>query len=334
MYIVYAHFGSQIPRYLIRNMANIAENNPNYCVVLLSDQSKVRKLNPSIQFMMVEHDFSWGEIQEKLEHPKDFRKNFWFTSLIRLYELGRFATLNNTKVIHIESDVILSDDFPYDKFLNINELLAFPIFNQTMGIASILFINGSEGGKLLMEKCLSAARANSKTTDMLVLGDLLRDHESKIKVLPSIVDVKTDSGYDAELIFQASKNLEQFGGIFDGLEIGQYFFGEDPRNNRGFSVIRRKNPYGFLDLKKTNFEFFNGRSFPYLANVEGNFYPVFSMHIHSKNLSLFKSTNSRIIAKFFNDAHLSQRKILHFNTFVFSVFISIGRRLKVFWNHD
>jgi hypothetical protein len=334
MYIVYAHFGSQIPKYLLNNISNVAKTIQKYNVVLLSDQSRPRKLYPSVQQEMIEHDLVWGQIQDELEHPKDFRKNFWFTSLIRLYELGRFATLNNMKLIHIESDVILSEDFPFDKFLNMNELLAFPIFNQTMGIASILFINGSEGGKLLMEKCLSAARANSKTTDMLVLGDLLRDHESKVKVLPSFADLKTDSTYDTELNSQASKNLAQFGGIFDGLEIGQYIFGDDPRNNRGFSVIRRKNPYGFLDLKNTNFEFFNGRSFPYLANVEGNFYPIFSMHIHSKNLSLFKSTNSRIISEFFNDSYLPQKKILYFNTLVNSVFASIGRRVKLFWNHD
>jgi len=334
MYIVYAHFGTQIPRYLIRNLSNIVENNPIYNVVLLSDQPKSRKLNPSVQYMMVEHDLIWGQIQKKLEHPKDFRKNFWFTSLIRLYELGKFASLNNCKLIHIESDVILSDDFPFDKFLYIKELLAFPVFNETMGIASIFFVNGAEGGKLLMQSCLSAARTNSKTTDMLILGNLLRDHESKVKILPSFVDLKIDSELEAKLNLQASKNLMQFGGIFDGLEIGQYVFGEDPRNNRGFSVIRRKNPYGFLRLQDSKFEFLNGRSFPYLSNMQGNFYPIYSMHIHSKNLSLFKKNTSKIMVKYFNDLNLPRERKFYFRTLINSIFVSIKRRAKHFWCHD
>jgi len=334
MYIVYAHFGSQIPKYLLRNISNVAENIPNYSVVLLSDQSKSRKLNPSVQYMLVEHDLIWGQIQERLEHPKDFRKNFWFTSLIRLYELGKFATVSNSKLIHIESDVILSDDFPFDKFLSIDELLAFPVFNQTMGIASTLFINGKEGGKLLMEWCISAAKVNSKTTDMLILGDLFRDHESKIKILPSFVDLKSDSAFDVELKFQASKNLKQFGGIFDGLEIGQYIFGEDPRNNRGFSLLRNRNPYGFLKIEKSKFEFLNGRSFPYLSDMRGNLYPVFSMHVHSKNLALFKKNNSRIIAKYFNDLNLPQKKVLYSKTLINSIFAGIKRRAKIFSYYD
>ena len=334
MYIVYAHFGSQIPKYLLRNISNSAENIPNYSVVLLSDQSKSRKLKPSVQYMRVEHDLIWGQIQKKLEHPKDFRKNFWFTSLIRLYELGKFATVSNLKLIHIESDVILSDDFPFDKFLNIEELLAFPVFNQTMGIASTLFINGKEGGKLLMEWCISAAKVNSKTTDMLILGDLFRDHESKIKILPSFVDLKTDSVFDAELNSQASKNLKQFGGIFDGLEIGQYIFGEDPRNNRGFSLIRKRNPYGFLRIEKSRFEFLNGRSFPYLSDTQGNLYPVFSMHVHSKNLALFKKNNSKIIAKYFNDLDLPQKKVLYSRTLINSICAGIKRRAKIFSYYD
>jgi hypothetical protein len=334
MYIVYAHFGSQIPIYLIRNISNIAENNPTYSVVLLSDQFKARKLNPSVQFMMVEHDLTWGQIQEKLEHPKDFRKNFWFTSLIRLYELGKFATENDLKIIHIESDVILSHDFPFDKFLDLEELLAFPLFNQTMGIASTLFINGKEGGKLLMEWCISSAKVNAKTTDMLILGDLFRDHESKIKILPSFVDLKTKSTFDAELNFQVSKNLNQFGGIFDGLEIGQYIFGEDPRNNRGFSLLRNRNPYGFLKIEKAKFEFLNGRSFPYLSDMQGNLYPVFSMHVHSKNLALFEKNNSRIIAKYFNDLNLPQKRVLYSKTLINSIFAGIKRRIKIFSHYD
>ena len=117
MYIVYAHFGSQIPSYLLKNLSNVSENSPNHKVVLLSDQSRPRKLKSAVQHMMITHDLVWRQIQGKLQHPKDFRKNFWFTSLIRLYELGKFACLNNCKLIHVESDVILSDDFPFDKFL-------------------------------------------------------------------------------------------------------------------------------------------------------------------------------------------------------------------------
>jgi hypothetical protein len=85
----------------------------------------------------------------------------------------------------------------------------------------------------------------------------------------------------------ARKNLEIFGGLFDAIDMGFFFFGEDPRNNRGFRMIRKVDETSYLKLSSVKFSYDKKRNF---LNMEfnGEIYPLFTLHIHSKDLRAFR----------------------------------------------
>ena len=58
----------------------------------------------------------WQRLDHNLSHPKNFRENFWLTSLARFLALEDYLAQSNEEIIHLESDVILAKDFPFSKF--------------------------------------------------------------------------------------------------------------------------------------------------------------------------------------------------------------------------
>lgn len=84
-----------------------------------------------------------------------------------------------------------------------------------------------------------------------------------------------------------SNNSRNFRQIFDAAAMGQYLGGVDPRNNSSNTVgfvnetcVIKYNKYDIF------FESVNGIEKPFLK-VEGKTYPIFNLHIHSKNLKKF-----------------------------------------------
>jgi hypothetical protein len=83
---------------------------------------------------------------------------------------------------------------------------------------------------------------------------------------------------------------ESLGGIIDGVEIGQYFFGTDPRNRRGRILRRQDIAQGFLRVGDCSLIFDKNRGFPNLivsGDAERKQYPMFALHLPSKEVSLF-----------------------------------------------
>jgi hypothetical protein len=116
------------------------------------------------------------------------------------------------------------------------------------------------------------------------------------------------------------------GGVFDGFDLGRYLFGDDPRNKRGISTVRENDTRTYLDVRNLNLIMRPERDFPFLSNSESDLYvPVFSLHIHSKNLKLFEIKKSKKIIK----NHVLNSKKEPSTIFIFSVFIkSASKSLK------
>jgi len=328
MRIVFAHFGSRIPKFLILNMIRVGLMYEKYPVTLLTDQKPFKFQQPNISITKVQRDNSWVLIEHQLTHPRKFRNNFWFTSLIRFIEIAKFGLDCNEKMLHIESDVVTSSDLPLDKLELINEPLAFPLFNDEMGIASLLLVNKKQGSQLLLDECLAAVKNDSKTTDMLVLGQLARNYPNKVLILPSFIDTRNMlRSQDVDYKNKITLNIPKFGGVFDGLDIGQFIFGEDARNNRGLRILRRMNPYSNLNVLSCEYKFKSNRDFPYLIGHNQFSFPLYSIHIHSKNKRAFKLDNSRYLRKYFYNSRLGRTNEFEPITFLSGLTRFISRRI-------
>lgn len=287
MNIVFVHFGKKLPSHLRSNMLRTAHLFEDKKIYLISDRLH-KGLPTGLAQFIVDMDGPSQEVEKKLLHPREFRDNFWFTTLRRFLVFEQFMRQHTEPMLHIESDVLISEDFPFSKFETLSRKFAFPLISNIQGIPSVLFLQNLEAAIQLRNLTISESNLNPATTDMLILRKLCEQSTAEVLVLPSgpsdkmLYRQNTESEY---LIFQKI-GLDLFGGIFDGAVLGQYFFGDDPRNNRGIRNLFIDSKYSLLMASKLNCAFSPQRNF---IDVEsGNrLIPIFSLHIHSKDVRVF-----------------------------------------------
>jgi hypothetical protein len=222
-------------------------------------------------------------------HEKSFRGNFWLTSTARLFALEDFLVYSGEEVLHLESDVVISNDFPFGSFKTIKEGMAFPIISKPRGVASVLYLRESSTLHLLNQFVITEAEQDAKTTEMLILRKFYDLNREKIRVLP--IGPESVNCYRQLPIYlwdEMKKSFDIFGGCFDGVDIGQYFFGTDPRNRRGRILIRRDLVQGYADISEWILTFSSDRKFPEIrTNYSDKTTRLYSLHLPSKRNTLF-----------------------------------------------
>jgi len=290
MKVVLVHFGRKLPKHLILNIKRIRLLFPHLDILLITNQSCKLPKSLLLNIFLYNPGKTWKEIEEKLSHDKNFRENFWFTSLVRLIAIDAYMSAINDEVIHIESDVLISSDFPFEKFKHLPRNIAYPIISQKSAIASILYLRDSKASRVLAEKIISSVRENSYATDMQILADLYFENPDLVQPLAIGPQYSKEiyNSYDHSILF-AEMDLSRsvLCGIIDGSDIGQYLFGQDPRNLWGKRALRQENKNHFLKPRSLDFSYSNKRQF---LNLTSQFkvFPIFAVHIHSKNTNLFR----------------------------------------------
>jgi hypothetical protein len=196
------------------------------------------------------------------------RNGFWVCASLRFFYIYSFMNQYNlTNVVHLENDVLT--------YYNTNELSPFlkeklylPFDSYQRNIASIMYIPNAS----LFKEVLDHYDYSKNDMDNFCR---IRDKTQLIENFPIFIPIPS---LNAE---QRSVCNPSIPFVFDAAAIGQYLGGVDPRNipgdTRGFinetCVIQYK---GLILFDKK----------PYLL-VEDTLYPVFNLHIHSKQLEQF-----------------------------------------------
>lgn len=287
--LVFVHLNSEIPTYLKLNLQSVIRAFPAQNIVLIHDRTN----DMSIPKGVIEFRYSWSDeltkIDSYLQHPKDFRNNFWLTSIGRFDALRAYIETTGHPVIHIESDVILASDFPLSKFLEIEQDYAFPVVAQNRGVASTLYIRDLKAAKKLVKLSLSLSKENPNTNDMEILAELGNKFANNCLDLPFAVPV--DDSFHEPL--SSGKKLgiklgmKKLGGIFDGNDIGVFLFGTDPRNRRGISKVRQEIKGNYSAVSNWRFKYDQQRQFLCTFDDNNNLIPIFSAHVTSKSLLVF-----------------------------------------------
>lgn len=319
MKVVFVHFGKPIPRYLIENILRTEILFPEIEIVLISDQ-RCDEIKNKCEILNTVTAQDFTDTEKYLNHPMYFRNKFWMTTYIRLIALARYVEIFEEPILHIESDVLISADFPFQKFFNLTHTVAFPAVSPGFSVASLLFISDRVIAKALLDFLSDELCLNPMTTDMKVLDRFRESNPSKTTILPTgpATGNAFQSTIPLSLLTQMRENFEYFGGFFDAIDIGFYLFGEDPRNNRGFRLVRKIDEQSYLKISSLNFKFNRGRKFINFSH-EGCEYSLFSLHIHSKDLRAFgltsfaklsanriNSQNKHVVAEFVIRIFLSQ----------------------------
>jgi hypothetical protein len=332
MIIVFAHFYTQLPKHLILNIKRTITLFPEHEIYLVTDLDINKYLIKKLKVFKYHPDSNWFKLERILTHDKEFRGNFWFTSIARFIAISEFAKIYDGEILHLESDVIISSDFPFKLLSKTKALFLFPIISDSQAIASCLYIRNSAAAKYLAKLVISESLNNSETTDMFVLHKLARIQGKDFELLPASPSQKNamPSAND-NFLKDNEKMVTYFGGVFDGFDIGRYLFGMDPRNKRGFSTLRAFDPAVYLNVRELDLQVNSSRDFPYVLDINTNkMIPIFALHIHSKNRKLFIPTKfNKFIRKAVNESKYPPKRKFYLKTFFNSIRFAIHRRLNV-----
>lgn len=331
MQIVFAHFYSRLPRHLVLNLKRTISLFPEHEVSLITDQDSNQIYMAGLQIIKYNPSPNWHKIESSLSHPADFRNNFWFISLARFIAIAEISKEWTKSFLHIESDVLLAPDFPFELFLSLKKDFAFPIVSQNQAIASCLYIKNGDAAEELSRFTMDSVLSNNSTTDMHILKDFVNQHPEKVQVLPTApYQFNAFQNSSEEFLNQTKSAISHFNGIFDGFDIGRFLFGDDPRNDRGFSVLRRNDSRTYLDASKLDLRVREDRDFPSVRNsLDFSVLPIYSLHIHSKKLNIFRQnhTNKSIKKAVLNSKNKS-KKVFSFSIFLKSLILAVRRRIR------
>lgn len=287
--MVIVHLNTRIPSYVKRNLIRLRDTFPAHEIVLISNIRQKHIKN--VSFKLYEESPDSQIIKNNISHPKEFRENFWHSSIARFAFLRDYQNEIDEAIIHIESDVILSADFPLELFLN-NKGLAFPILSRFRGVASVFFSGSKESLSLFVDFIVKEARRDGQITDMTALRKYFDLYPDQVDLLPAGPDGTSE--YEPEIFSDLYEimiaGIQKYSGVFDGSDIGMYLFGTDPRNKLGRTFIGDEIPSTYTRMSAMKFRYNPERDFLDVAS-NGEWLPIFNLHMTCKDIRLFSNRN-------------------------------------------
>jgi hypothetical protein len=208
---------------------------------------------------------------------KTFRNGFWYLTSMRFFYIYEFMKQYNIEdVIHLENDVLIY--YNCDEIINKfdKKYIYIPFDSYKRNIASIMYIPNAT----VFKKIIDNYDINKNDMENF---SIIKQRTELIQNLPIFIN---NNSLTIEQKF-VSTNSDKFPFIFDAAAIGQYVGGVDPKNSPGNTV-------GFINetcvIKYNNykiiFKIVDGLNKPFII-IHDKEYPIFNLHIHSKNLVKF-----------------------------------------------
>jgi hypothetical protein len=290
------HLGEEEVPHLWANLTYLQESFKDIECVLIVDSAKFfdRAKNLGVNSHFYTRDNSVTELFGRAEGKFDyeFRNGFWRYSLERLFAFVQFHSTISSPLLHIESDILLLNNFPWNR-IYLLEKMGWQSLGPESDVASIVFSPSAENSAIFRDRIFSLIEEDLSLTDMTVLAKLRRTFRSEYLTIPSAptTDTKVFNQYSSDEKDRISELTHFFGGYFDSAPLGMWNIGQDPRNRYGFSVRFKEMPESILDPSRIQIQIDRGGS--RLIDQFGN--SIYSLHIHSKDVDLFDLTNIEII---------------------------------------
>lgn len=271
--------------YIFINIRNLLHLKHEHIYVIINKKYKERfdefKEKQQIHLIFVEdlkEDFNF---YDKTPLDKTFRNGFWALTTLRLFYIHAFMKKYNVKnVLHLENDVLLY--YNCDVLLSLfdDDKIYLPFDRYYRNIISILYIPNYNILEFLLQ------HYNISLIDMSSMAHLKMKFPNLIVNLPICVPL---NHFNNEQKF-VSLNYHHFQFIFDGVALGQYLGGIDPRNTDEQTTVGFVNETCCIHYDKFIFvwrQFENNYKRPFLKINDNDEIPIFNLHIHSKHLENF-----------------------------------------------
>jgi hypothetical protein len=286
---VFVHLGESIPKYLELNIERTFKLFPSTRITLICDNANIQS-----EYAHLSHykqTETTREVVSKSHLDKDFRSGFWIKSIERLIAVFEYQVKNQVdRLIHVESDVLLMPNFPIEALGELT-LPTWTKYSETKSVGAIVCIPTYKHAEKLLQATLSFISRNTTVTDMTLLNELSKNlklaETFSHKILDS--DQDFDEWRNKEVKFLLSE------GFFDPAQIGMWLTGEDPRNHLGMNVIHSNQLFELgesaIDPSKLQYSLDKENNL-WAKNTNGVKFPIWSLHIHSKNKKIFERNDS------------------------------------------
>lgn len=234
----------------------------------------------------------------------NWRGGFWRYVVERFFLIQEFMQQTGEKnLLHFEYDnLIYADINTYEQsFISISESkkILLPADGDKRCIAGIMFIPNE---KTLKEFCKFYNRHCTihVKNDMLAFSDFIDKKTDFCTTLPVVpqnyitgkTKLVSQKGIEHTKIDRFANGIEKLNIIFDGAAFGQFVGGIDQRNlnNPAENTTGFINPdaaYNIQDFQ-LDWKVTDDLRKPFIMYKEES-YPLFNLHIHSKNLHLYRS---------------------------------------------
>ena len=320
-----------MPRYVLKNLEYLRSTFDKSEIYFISDSvssiNKAAKIGVKT-WLAPNPDQQWSDVREQLNHPMSFRQGFWFKTLARIFVLNSFMQLHKDEsCLQIEADVFLFQDFPLAKVFNLDAEIAFPMESNEMGIASLLYLKDHKSAQTLTDFALNEIQLNPQITDMSLLGQIAHSKILKFVPLPTLPESLQGALSQPEAINLICQNSLCDTGVFDGITIGQYLLGVDPRNSRGRLFLHRIQPSHAINPEKLTLTW-DGDENLSLKAVNGSS-QIYNLHNHGKDLRLYKKkSRNKLLQKRISSSKKGETKEFEVQIFITIALKAIRRRVK------
>jgi hypothetical protein len=309
-HFILIHIGNDLPSHInscihqIR-LFNSPESGSIWVLANQNELEKIENLSNLTKIALDNIPLSWNHLYFRKNYTNDSLNNFWKYTIERFYYLEQIMRIYNLQnVFHLEYDnmlyVNLKDYFPV--FLANYKGLGVTLDCDYRVIPGFMFIRDCKPLELFNQYVAETIKQNKN--DMQLLADFKSfiENDEVIQTLPVLMPeydkpLKNSDGYESSHPKLYINHFESFQGIFDAAAIGQYLGGISPRNNpQGLNTVGFINETNIFQCSYLNFKWAideNNLKIPLVCYSNTNsWYPIFNLHIHSKNLAQFLSDQS------------------------------------------
>ena len=282
---------SVLPDYAVSNLKHLKSTFPGKRICLVSDNETNLNIAKELgveSFKVDGIQTLWPRVSELMSLPKNFRKGFWITSLIRFKAIEKYLMQNpESQIIQIEADVLLMTNFPFEKIGSLENRICYPLVSGELAAASIFVANDLDSMMDFNSEIENFFKSSSDHSDMTILAKISLLRPDLISILPTVPNfVQAPTASLEDDYSRMSANFSFFDGVFDAATWGMYFIGTDARNQRG---IRRIGiDFALHSLKASGFRLKTKQEGGMCISAKNlNEFNIFNLHIHSKGTKIF-----------------------------------------------
>lgn len=307
--IVFIHIGKTIPPYASIALEQARTFNPEADIVLLANQDAISARACQKEFRCV----ALESLAKRAGHEEFLRRSgldsksregFWLYASERFLYLADFMEQHQVhNVFHLEYDNMLYADLGtlLPIFRRHYSGIAATFDNDERCIPGFMYIRSPEAMTRLAQAF--GQHAHENLNDMQLIALFKKENPNDVHSLPIITaeyiaeyTLVSPSGHIASDKTEFSAHVQEFKSIFDAAALGQFLGGIDPRN--GDSSPGFINESCVFDPSKLDIQWHydeQGRRSPHVVYSHAK-YRINNLHIHSKNLSRFKSKSEHSCA--------------------------------------